>query len=173
MAEDFSDLFPANPPEKRSPFNGLPLQGPAAELITEAHTDGGCRGNPGPAGYGVYIRHQGQIVTLSGTMPRSTNNEAEYEGLLACLRWAVSQRLTRLRVFSDSELIVNQMTGRYSVGLQLRRYYLEACQLTLKIGDVSFTHVRRERNREADTLANAAMDAAGFPRVPPTRKVRS
>ncbi len=131
--------------------------------MTTAYTDGGSRGNPGPAGYGVRIEDAaGRLVEeLHESLGVATNNVAEYRGLLAALRWARDRRLTALRVRSDSELLVKQMKGIYRVknpGLQ--PLYQEARRLVGEIGRVTFEHVRREENKEADRLANLAMDEA-------------
>ena len=127
-----------------------------------ANIDGGSRGNPGPAGYGVRIEtDDGAIVELKASLPIATNNVAEYNGLLAALRWAVANGISALLVRSDSELLVKQMKGEYRVknpGLQ--PLYEEARTLARQIGRVKFEHVRREFNREADRLANEAMDEA-------------
>ncbi len=139
--------------------------------MTTAYTDGGSRGNPGPAGYGVRIEDaKGQLVEeLYEPLGVATNNVAEYRGLLAALRWARDHGLTTLRVRSDSELLVKQMKGIYRVknpGLQ--PLHREAQQLARRIGRVVFEHVRREMNTEADRLANKAMDEAAA--APPPRR---
>ena len=127
-----------------------------------AHIDGGSRGNPGPAGYGVRIEQaDGTIVDLKQALAPCTNNVAEYNGLLAALRWATGHGIASLRVRSDSELLVKQMRGEYRVknpGLQ--PLYEEARALGRRIGHVTFEHVRRELNTDADRLANEAMDEA-------------
>jgi ribonuclease HI len=125
-----------------------------------ASIDGGSRGNPGPAGYGVHIEQSdGTIVELKEYLGTCTNNMAEYNGLLAALRWAAEHEASPLLVRSDSELLVKQMRGEYRVkspGLQ--PLYEEARSLIRRIGRVSFEHVRREFNKDADRLANEAMD---------------
>jgi ribonuclease HI len=106
-------------------------------------------------------RDDGSIVELKQSLGTCTNNVAEYNGLLAALRWAVAHAITTLHVRSDSELLVKQMKGEYRVknpGLQ--PLYDEARTLVRHIGRVRFEHVRREFNREADRLANEAMDEA-------------
>ena len=124
--------------------------------------DGGSRGNPGPAGYGVRIeRDDGTLVELKESITLATNNVAEYNGLLAALRWAAEHGVRTLHVRADSELLVKQMKGEYRVknpGLQ--PLYEDARALVRQIGRVTFEHVRREFNKEADRLANEAMDAA-------------
>jgi ribonuclease HI len=128
-----------------------------------ANIDGGSRGNPGPAGYGVRIeRADGTVVEMKEFLGNCTNNVAEYNGLLAALRWAAEHKASPLLVRSDSELLVKQMRGEYRVknpGLQ--PLYEEARSLIRRIGRVSFEHVRREFNQDADRLANEAMDEGG------------
>ena len=127
-----------------------------------AYVDGGSRGNPGPAGYGVHIeREDGTIAELKESLGLATNNVAEYSGLIAALRWAAAHGISKLHIRADSELLVKQMRGEYRVkspGLQ--PLYEQARALTRQIGDVTFEHVRREFNKEADRLANEAMDEA-------------
>jgi probable phosphoglycerate mutase len=127
-----------------------------------ANIDGGSRGNPGPAGYGVRIEGDDGVVTeLKESLGVATNNIAEYHGLLAALRWAAGHGVARLRVRSDSELLVKQMNGEYRVkNAGLLPLYEEARALARRIGHVRFEHVRRELNKDADRLANEAMDAA-------------
>jgi len=129
-----------------------------------AYIDGGARGNPGPAGYGVRIESaSGEFVEeFGGAIGIATNNVAEYRGLLAALAWAVQHGHRDLLVRSDSQLLVRQMLGQYRVkhpGLQ--PLYQEARALAARVGRVRFEHVGRERNPDADRLANEAMDAAG------------
>src|SRR6185503_2289126 len=111
-----------------------------------ANVDGGSRGNPGPAGYGVHItRDDGTTVDLKQSIGIATNNIAEYNGLLAALRWAVDEGVGSLHVKADSELMVKQMLGVYRVknpGLQ--PLYEEARRLAARIGQVTFAHVRRQ-----------------------------
>jgi ribonuclease HI len=140
----------------------LSFFGSAAGTSATANVDGGSRGNPGPAGYGVRIeRDDGTIVELKESLALATNNVAEYNGLLAALRWAAEDGVQRLHVRADSELLVKQMKGEYRVknpGLQ--PLYEEARALVRQIGRVTFEHVRREFNKDADRLANEAMDEA-------------
>ena len=127
-----------------------------------AHIDGGSRGNPGPAGYGVRIeRADGTVVELKEPVGVATNNVAEYRGLLAALTWATRHGVDRLHVRSDSLLLVKQMRGEYRVKhAGLRPLWQEASNLVRRIRDVQFEHVRRELNKDADRLANEAMDEA-------------
>jgi len=130
--------------------------------------DGGSRGNPGPAGYGVrFAGPDGSVVAeFSGTIGVATNNVAEYSGLLAALRYAIDHGYADLTVRSDSLLLVCQMRGEYRVknpGLQA--LHAEARRLVWQLGHVRFEHVRREANSEADRLANEAMDGEKKPEV--------
>ena len=138
------------------------LFGPASGATASANIDGGSRGNPGPAGYGVRIeKDDGSIVELKQALPLATNNVAEYSGLLAALRWAADNAITKLHIRSDSELLVKQMKGQYRVkNSGLQPLYEEAVALSRRIGRVTFEHVRREFNKDADRLANEAMDEA-------------
>lgn len=126
-----------------------------------AHCDGGSRGNPGPAGYGAVIEDpEGQVVArLSEFLGRQTNNCAEYKGLLAVLAWALANGVRRLRVVSDSELMVRQMKGIYKVRHpELRKLYEEAQALVRRLEYFEIRHALREHNQIADRLANEAMD---------------
>jgi ribonuclease HI len=125
-----------------------------------ANVDGGSRGNPGPAGYGVRIEcADGTVIELKAFLGTRTNNVAEYNGLLAALRWADNHGVTSLEIRSDSELLVKQMRGEYRVkNPGLLPLYEEARDLAQRIGRVTFEHVRRELNQDADRLANEAMD---------------
>jgi ribonuclease HI len=131
--------------------------------VVTAYIDGGSRGNPGPAGYGVRIEDSGGalLAELHEALGVTTNNVAEYRGLLAALAWALEHGRAPLHIRSDSELLVKQMRGEYRVkhpGLQ--PLHRDAKVLVDRIGQVTFEHVRRERNQEADRLANLAMDDA-------------
>jgi probable phosphoglycerate mutase len=138
------------------------LFGDCADRQVVANIDGGSRGNPGPAGYGVLIRKaDGSVVELMEPLGVCTNNVAEYRGLIAALQWAASHRVDSLLVRSDSELLVRQMRGEYRVrNAGLRPLHDDARALARRIGTVRFEHVRRELNVEADRLANLAMDRA-------------
>ncbi len=138
------------------------MDAPARPRSATANIDGGSRGNPGPAAYGAYIQlDNGDVVQLKGFIPHCTNNVAEYNGLLHALRWAVEHGLTTLHIRADSELLVKQMKGVYRVknpGLQ--PLFEEAKSLVRQLGRVTFEHVRREYNKDADRLCNEAMDEA-------------
>jgi ribonuclease HI len=129
-----------------------------------AYIDGGARGNPGPAGFGVrFETGEGELIEEFGeSIGVATNNVAEYRGLIAALAWARAHGHKALHVRSDSLLLVQQMLGNYKVkhaGLQ--PLHAKARLLAYEIGRVTFEHVRRERNADADRLANAAMDQNG------------
>ena len=131
--------------------------------MVRMYIDGGARGNPGPAGYGVRVEDADGILIeeLYGGLGIATNNVAEYNGLLAALKWAVDHGQQKVQVRADSELLVKQMRGEYKVknpGLQ--PLYVRARLLVASLDEVVFEHVRRERNEEADRLSNLGMDAA-------------
>jgi|SRR5215469_1902423 len=129
--------------------------------VCTAHIDGGARGNPGPSGYGVVIHDPSghKVAELSEYLGHHTNNYAEYQGLLAALRYATTNNITALKVISDSELMVRQMKGIYKVKHpELRKFYEEAHQLTKKLSYFEIRHALREHNQDADRLANEAMD---------------
>ncbi len=126
-----------------------------------AHIDGGARGNPGPAGFGVLIEDERgrRVVELSEYLGRQTNNFAEYSGLIAALAYALEHGFKAMKVLSDSELLVRQINGIYKVrDPRLRELYDRAQTLVRQLDWFRVEHVRREQNREADRLANQAMD---------------
>ncbi|MEW5984905.1 MAG: ribonuclease HI family protein [Acidobacteriota bacterium] len=128
--------------------------------------DGGARGNPGLAGYGVrVVGADGSMVDeIAEAIGVATNNVAEYRGLLAALEYADAHGLRDITIRSDSELLVRQMRGEYRVrNAGLRALHAEASRLVRRIGLVHFEHVRRRQNAEADALANKAMDQARVP----------
>jgi len=132
----------------------------SSEWIT-AFCDGGSRGNPGPAGYGVFIEGpDGERLTeLSHYLGTATNNVAEYSGLLAALDYALHEGRRRLRVVSDSELMVKQIQGKYKVNSpDLRPLYDEARRRIARLDMFRIEHVLRGKNQRADRLANLAMD---------------
>lgn len=134
-----------------------------AGLPIVAYIDGGARGNPGPAGFGVRIeRPDGSLVEeFSASIGSATNNVAEYRGLLAALEWARSHGARPVHVRSDSLLLVQQMLGRYKVkNAGLQPLHAQARALAGQIGGVTFEHVGRAKNAHADRLANDAMDRA-------------
>ncbi len=126
-----------------------------------AYIDGGARGNPGPAGYGVRIEEEsGTLVEeFNGFLGSATNNIAEYNGLLAALRYAVAHGHKTVRIKSDSELLVKQMRGEYRVkNAGLQPLFEAAKTLARNLDRIVYEHVRREQNKDADRLANLAMD---------------
>jgi ribonuclease H / adenosylcobalamin/alpha-ribazole phosphatase len=127
------------------------------------YTDGGARGNPGPAAYAYVLEGEdGTVLAQQGeAIGVATNNVAEYSGLVAGLAKALELHVPQLEVGSDSELMVKQMRGEYRVKNEaLRQLSVEATRLAREIGDVRFTHVRRAHNELADSLVNEALDAA-------------
>lgn len=131
-------------------------------MIT-AFFDGGARSNPGPAGYGVHIVDDlGNVLAeLHGSLGIATNNVAEYNGLIAALQWAIDHDVKQIAIKGDSQLIIEQMRGNYKVKNEgLKPLYLKARMLVMQIGDVSFQHVRREHNKDADRLSNVGMDGS-------------
>jgi probable phosphoglycerate mutase len=142
----FSDSHPAAPPA------GVHI----------AHIDGASRGNPGPASYAVVMRDpSGKVVLeLAKKFGRDTNNVAEYYALLAALDYAASHGITALRIRSDSELLVRQMQGRYKVkSPDLKPLHERASRLSKQLMYFAIEHIRREENRDADALANIALDS--------------
>ena len=139
----------------------MPSQAASSEIVV--HVDGGSRGNPGPAAYGVTVEDaNGALVAeLSKFLGRATNNVAEYHGLLAALEFALEHRHLRLRVLTDSELMARQIEGRYKVkSPDLKPLFARARQMIQQLEHFSIRHVPRERNAHADSLVNQALDAA-------------
>ena len=147
------------PSSSRSLFPSSHAKAPERHLI--AHSDGGARGNPGPAGYGVVIKDEkGQkVAALSQYLGHQTNNFAEYQGLIAALEYALEHGHRALKVISDSELLVRQIKGVYKVkNAVLQELHGRAKELIAQLEWFSIDHALREHNREADDLANQAMD---------------
>jgi ribonuclease HI len=143
----------------RSLFPASHIKAPEHYLI--AHSDGGARGNPGPSGYGVVIQDEAgrKIAALSQYLGHQTNNFAEYQGLIAALEYAIEHGHKALKVVSDSELLVRQIKGIYKVkNLTLQELHARAKELIAQLEWFSIDHALREQNREADELANQAMD---------------
>jgi ribonuclease HI len=132
----------------------------SAPVVYSINIDGAARGNPGPAAYAYVISAEGApAIEDAGCLGRATNNVAEYTALVRALERAAQLKATRVHIRSDSELLVKQMTGEYRVkNPQLRPLYEEATRLRSRFDLVSFTHVRREQNKRADELCNAALD---------------
>jgi ribonuclease HI len=176
-----------SPPRAAGLFGDPPPE--AKPLAWRANIDGGSRGNPGPASYGVVIRDpRGEIVArLKKYIGRTTNNVAEYYGLIAALDYAQSNHIRSLRIESDSELMVKQMRGQYKVkSADLKPLFERAVKMSQTFAAFRIDHVYREQNKEADALANEAMDevsgASGnaktenrkaAPAASPTIKVRA
>jgi len=126
-----------------------------------AHSDGGARGNPGPAGFGVVIKDESgrKVAALSEYLGHQTNNFAEYQGLIAALEYAIEHGPKALKLISDSELLVRQIKGIYKVkNATLQDLHGRAKELIAQLDWFSIGHAFREQNQEADRLANEAMD---------------
>jgi ribonuclease HI len=167
--------MPSHSPRTRDLFGSHTAPVPQHYLI--AHSDGGARGNPGPAGYGVVIKDQAghKVAALSEYLGHQTNNFAEYQGLIAALEFALKHGPKALKVVSDSELLVRQIKGIYKVkNPTLQDLHARAKELIAQLDWFSIDHALREHNREADRLANEAMDkgtgrvAAGAPPTSPS-----
>ncbi len=166
------------PPRGAGLFADTPQVPKPATAAHRANIDGGSRGNPGPASYGVVIRDpRGEVVAkLKKYIGRMTNNAAEYYGLIAALDYAQSHGIRTLRIESDSELLVQQMRGRYKVkSADLQPLFERAKKMSQSFESFRIDHVYREQNREADALANEALDetsrASGTPGSPSKAKV--
>ena len=125
-----------------------------------AYIDGGARGNPGPAGYGVYMKKDdGELIEISGWLGHTTNNVAEYSGLLDALMVAATEGAREVEIISDSELLVKQMLGQYKVKHpNLIPMHAEAKSLVRRFARFSIRHTLRAGNKDADRLANLAVD---------------
>src|SRR5262249_55769324 len=138
------------------------------ERYLVAHSDGGARGNPGPAGYGVVVKDESgrKVAALSEYLGHQTNNFAEYQGLIAALEYALRHGPKALKLISDSELLVRQIKGIYKVkNATLQDLHARAKELIAQLDWFSIGHALREHNQEADRLANDAMDK-GMGRTP-------
>jgi ribonuclease HI len=147
---------------KQAPLFGN--EGPASRgpFAIVANIDGGARGNPGPAAYGVVIRNaKGEILEELGEyLGIQTNNVAEYSGLLAALEYAERQKIASLKVLSDSELLVRQMRGQYKVkNPALKELFDRAQAMVRRLKNFSIEHVLRESNKDADQLVNQVLDS--------------
>lgn len=149
------------PPPRTSPLFSDSHSGAPPAGVHTGHIDGASRGNPGPASYAVILRDpEGKIVLeLAKNIGRETNNVAEYYALLAALDFAVTHGISALRIRSDSELLVRQIQGRYKVkSADLKPLHERAQKLSRQLAYFQIEHVRRELNRDADALANVALD---------------
>jgi ribonuclease HI len=150
-------------PRGKSLFPDTAAEPKPAGAAFRANIDGGSRGNPGPAAYGVVVRDGGGelVAKLKKYIGRFSNNVAEYYGLIAALDYAQEHKIRTLRVESDSELLVKQMRGQYKVKSEdLRPLFERAKKMSQGFESFRIDHVYREQNREADALANEALDAA-------------
>jgi ribonuclease H / adenosylcobalamin/alpha-ribazole phosphatase len=132
-------------------------------LKARLFTDGGARGNPGPAAYGYVLEAEdGTVLAADGqAIGSATNNVAEYSGLIAGLRKAIELHVPEVEVVSDSELMIKQMRGEYRVkNAALRELSVEAASLARTLASVEYRHVKRAHNELADRLVNEALDAA-------------
>ena len=148
-------------PTRSASANLFPVSQTSSGPWISAHCDGGARGNPGPAGFGALIQDaEGRVLAeLSEFLGIQTNNFAEYSGLLATLDFALGHGYQRLRVISDSELMVKQVQGKYKVKSPgLRPLYEQAKQKIARLEGFEIVHALRHRNKDADRLANDAMD---------------
>jgi probable phosphoglycerate mutase len=146
-------------PEAIAPAPARPRNG--GDGWISAHCDGGARGNPGPAGFGALIQDgEGRVLAeLSEFLGIRTNNFAEYSGLLASLDYALGHGYRRLRVVSDSELMVKQIQGKYQVKSPgLRPLFEQAKKKIAQLEKFEIVHALRDKNKDADRLANEAMD---------------
>jgi ribonuclease HI len=153
--------YPRRPPAKFLFSSNDSLRENPPEHYLIAHSDGGARGNPGPAGYGVVIQDEAsrKVAHLSEYLGHQTNNFAEYQGLIAALEYALEHGPKALKLISDSELLVRQIKGIYKVkNATLQDLHGRAKELIAKLEWFSIGHALREHNQEADRLANAAMD---------------
>ncbi len=161
--------MPGRPFPKKSAFRSQEFIGGAIYGSNQgylvASIDGGARGNPGPAGYGVVIEDEvgRPVAELSEYLGRQTNNYAEYSGLLAALAYAIKHGFKAMKVVSDSELMVKQINGEYKVSSpKLKQLNAQAMKLIDGLDFFEIKHVLREKNRAADRLANLAMDRGTF-----------
>jgi ribonuclease HI len=135
-----------------------------APLALRLHVDGASRGNPGESGFGIHVTTPDgrEVAALFGYLGKATNNVAEYQALLHGLRFALTRGASSVEVFSDSELLVRQIEGRYRVkNAGLQPLHREAQSLLARFAKAKLAHVPRERNHEADALANRAVDERG------------
>lgn len=138
-------------------------------------TDGGSRGNPGPAAWGfVLYDEQGTLVEgRGGYMGTATNNNAEYQAVIEGMTTAKKLGATRVSLQADSELAIRQLQGRYKVKHpEMQRLVAEVRALANHFDEVTFEHIRREQNAAADALVNQALDEAGHKKVPFDFKAR-
>ncbi|HEY4009739.1 MAG TPA: ribonuclease HI family protein [Acidobacteriaceae bacterium] len=166
-------LFP-EPSQPPQPSQQAPSSRTSSQAWLVAYCDGGARGNPGPAGYGAVLQTEAgeKLAELSEFLGFRTNNYAEYSGLLGVLAWALEHGYRRLRVVSDSELMVKQIQGKYKVNSpDLKPLWTEAHARIAQLEEFQITHALRHKNKDADRLANEAMDR-GMGRQPARQAAR-
>jgi ribonuclease HI len=155
---------PTKTPSGAGLFPAEPAVAAKKSASHRANIDGGSRGNPGPASYGVVVRDaNGEIVAkLKKYIGRATNNVAEYYGLIAALDYAQAHAIRALHIESDSELLVKQMRGQYKVkSEELKPLFERAKKMSATFDSFGINHVYREQNQDADALANEALDETG------------
>jgi ribonuclease HI len=160
--------FPEKSLSHSQEFIGAPITSQDQGYLV-AYIDGGARGNPGPAGYGVVIEDElgRRVAELSEFLGHQTNNYAEYSGLLGALNYSLQHSFKALKVVSDSELMVKQIKGQYKVNNPtLKELHGQATKLINQLDRFEIKHVLREKNRDADRLANLAMDRGVAKRAP-------
>jgi ribonuclease HI len=171
-------MFKRPPTPRGAPLfaDAAPVAASSAAPAYRANIDGGSRGNPGPAAYGVVIRdaRDAVVAKLKKYIGRSTNNVAEYYALIAALDYAQSHGVRALRVESDSELLVRQMRGQYKVkSAELRPLFERARRMAQGLESFRIEHVYREKNSEADALANEALDETARTNSPSPSKPKT
>ncbi|MEK7166962.1 MAG: ribonuclease HI family protein [Patescibacteria group bacterium] len=128
-------------------------------MKAKIYTDGGARGNPGPGGIGVVIKYNDKILEFSKFIGNSTNNQAEYKAVILALEEAKKLKIQEIDFYSDSELIVNQLNRKYKIkNKDLSFLFIQVWNLSLNFKKITFTHIPREQNKEADKLVNQALD---------------
>lgn len=126
------------------------------------HTDGGARGNPGPAGIGAVLEYDGKKEGLNRYIGETTNNQAEYKAVIMALERAKEIGAKEVDLFLDSELVQQQLSGNYKVkNADLQPLFIKIYNLSLSFKKIKYTHVPRAENKEADALVNQALDEAG------------
>ncbi|MGB8771135.1 MAG: ribonuclease HI family protein [Candidatus Korobacteraceae bacterium] len=165
--------MPVRPFPEKSRYRSQEFIGGAITSHEQGHlvafVDGGARGNPGPAGYGVVIEDEigRPVAELSEFLGHQTNNYAEYSGLLAALNYTLRHGFKAMKVVSDSELMVKQINGDYKVSnATLKELHARAMKMIDQLDFFEIKHVPREKNRDADHLANLAMDRGVEKRAP-------
>lgn len=123
-------------------------------------TDGGARNNPGPAAIGGVLYHEQKIIdSFSQYIGETTNNQAEYQAIIFGLNLAIKHKITELACFLDSKLVVEQLNGHFKIKeTHLQKLFVQAYNLTHKFKKITFHHILREKNKEADKLVNQALD---------------